>query len=45
MKFVGNEMSRDEIEAENPGAIVERVEGGWMVFDSEEERETWQAQV
>lgn len=45
MKIISDELSRAEVEAENPGAIVDRADGAWVVFETLAEYDTWTAQV
>lgn len=48
MKFCGKNdyETKNEVKEEYPSAeVIKRCEGGWMVFETEEEYETWKKQA
>jgi hypothetical protein len=35
---------KKEVESDHPGSIVKKVDGGWIVFDTSDDYETWKNQ-
>jgi hypothetical protein len=45
MTFESNrEKTRDQVKKENPLKVIRRVNGGWLVFESVQEYQTWKNQ-